>query len=335
MSRFLRMLVAGIAAGGLGLFGLMAEGAASAGSYTSGAWTLTAPQTDSYSAQVQQPINPDGSSVWSAKRGVIPVQFKLYDTRSFAFESLLSGYANPPSSNGYAPLNQFASSDASYTPASPITVADLTSLVANYTWATGGNHGGSLRWSIETPDGNIHVYFGDSPNFTTESSADGSGANLLSLTDARVDTTQFTGGAFYDTWAHASSPTFLGSEPVTAVDLVVDGGWGGDQVLNLTSATVTDTINGSSTFTMPASTTSQTTAPAMYIDLVQGSASDPGTVDETTYTGVGDTSGQFAVVNGMYKYNLSNNLSAGTYYVYMTPGTDSQRINSPGKFVLK
>jgi hypothetical protein len=327
------MLVAGFAAGGLALFGLMTAGAASAGSYTSGAWTLTAPQTDSYAAQVQQPINPDGSSVWSAKRGVIPVQFKLYDTKSFTFESLLSGYCSPQPC--YTPVNDTASSDASYVPASPITVADLTSLVANYTWQSGTDHGGSLRWSIETPDGNIHVYFGDSPSFTTESVTDGSGANLLSLSDARVDTTQFTGGTFYDTWAHASSLSFLGGEPVNAVDLVVDGGWGGDQVLNLTSATVTDSINGGSTFTMPGSTTSQTTAPAMYIDLVQGSASDPGTVDETTYTGVGDTSGQFAVVNGMYKYNLSNNLSAGTYYVYMTPGTDSQRINNPGKFVLK
>jgi len=333
MTRIMRTLVAAGAAVGLGAFGLMAAGAASAGTFVSGAWTLTAPQTDTFTAQVQQPINPDGSSVWSAKRGVIPVQFKLSDTRTFRFESLLSGYCSPQPC--YTPVNDTASSDASYVPASPITVAGLTSLVANYTWTAGIDHGGSLRWSIETPAGNIHVYFGDSPNFTSESGTNGSGVNLLSLTDARVDTSQFTGGTFYDTWAHASSPSFLGNEPVTAVDLVLDGGWGGDQVLNLATATVTDTINGTSTFTMPGSTTSQTTAPAMYIDLVQGSAGDPGTVDETTYTGVGDTSGQFAVVNGMYKYNLSNNLSPGTYYVYMTPGTDSQRISNPGKFVLK
>src|SRR5439155_4733697 len=30
-----------------------------------------------YSAQVQQPINPDGSSVFSVKRGVVPVKFTL------------------------------------------------------------------------------------------------------------------------------------------------------------------------------------------------------------------------------------------------------------------
>ena len=31
----------------------------------------------SYSATVQQPINPNGSSVFNAKRGVVPVKFKL------------------------------------------------------------------------------------------------------------------------------------------------------------------------------------------------------------------------------------------------------------------
>src|SRR5205823_9023603 len=30
-----------------------------------------------YSAQVQQPINPDGSSVFSIKRGVVPIKFTL------------------------------------------------------------------------------------------------------------------------------------------------------------------------------------------------------------------------------------------------------------------
>ena len=30
-----------------------------------------------YSRQVQQPINPDGSSVFSVKRGVVPVKFTL------------------------------------------------------------------------------------------------------------------------------------------------------------------------------------------------------------------------------------------------------------------
>ena len=79
----------------------------------------------------------------------------------------------------------------------------------------------------------------------------------------------------------------------------------------------------------------------MYIDIAEGSSSDPGTVDETTYTGVGDTSGQFAAVDSKHKYNLSNSLSAGTYNIWMTPSDDAHRIpvtNSPtaaATFVLK
>jgi hypothetical protein len=328
------MLVAAAAAGGLTLLGLMTAAGASAGTYTSGAWTLTAPSTDSYSAQVQQPINPDGSSVWSAKKGVIPVQFKLYDTKSFKFESL---YGATTVDNGLY-------SSASYVPPSGTTVSQITSLIADYTWQGGvaADHDGALRWSITTdipnPKGgfeSLFVYYGDYPNFTAESGGDGSATNLLSLTDQRVDTTQF-GGAFYDTWAHASDPSYLGNDTVTSISLVLDAGWAGDQVMNLTDAQVV--VNGAtSTFTMPASTTSQTTAPAMFIDIVKGTSSDPGTVDETTYTGVGDTSGQFAVVDGKYKYNLStSSLSgAGTYTVYMTPDTDANRIASGGTFVLK
>jgi len=62
--------------------------AASAGTYTSGAWTLQAPSTDSFSAQVQQPINADGSSVFSHKSSTILVQFKVTNTQGFTFESM-------------------------------------------------------------------------------------------------------------------------------------------------------------------------------------------------------------------------------------------------------
>jgi hypothetical protein len=64
-----------------------------------------------------------------------------------------------------------------------------------------------------------------------------------------------------------------------------------------------------------------TTTPSMYLDLSKVTGSDPGTVDETTYSGVGDTSGQFSVVNGMYKYNLDSSQigGAGGYTVTLDP----------------
>ena len=55
--------------------------------------TSTESQTipGSYKAQVQQPINPDGTSTWPAKRGVIPVQFKL--TKSDTVQRKTASYA--------------------------------------------------------------------------------------------------------------------------------------------------------------------------------------------------------------------------------------------------
>lgn len=313
---------------GLSIFGLYG-GIASAATYSSGSWTLAAPSTDTYSAQVQQPINPNGSSVWSAKRGVIPVQFTLTDTTKFVFESIVNG------DSGQTPTADNAYSVASYTPPAGTTVSQLTSLVADYTWTYGTDHGGSLRWSINVgPNQSIFVYFGDEPGFTSETSGvNGSGTNLLSLTDLRFDTSQLTGGSFYDTWTHALA--LAGTDPVNYVALVADGGWRGDQVLKLTSASV----NGNS-FTFPAAGTAvQTNAPSMYLDITQISGSDPGVVDETTYSGVGDTGGQFRAVDGKYMYNLdvSSLHGAGTYRVCMDPvkADGGSLISTCGTFVLK
>ncbi len=337
MSRTIRTLATALAAGGLVLSGLITAGAASAGTIAAGSWSLypAQPQTSStqtvYQAQVQQPINPDGSSVWSAKMGVIPVQFSLQQATK---TTTTTGPATLEStSDGSVPYGYL-----SFTP-SGLTVADLYQLQADFTWLQGADAGGSPRWQINTPASSINVYYGETPNFSGDPSTDATySANLLTLSDTRVDDTQL-GGPFYDTWSHAVAA--YGSEPVTSVSLIVDGGWAsqGTQEIQLADATV----NGNEWFPIPAGTTSTmtpytpTTAPAMFIDIAKGSAGDAGTVDETTYTGVGDTSGQFAVVNGMYKYNLStSSLSGpGTYYVYMTPDIDADRISSGGTFVLK
>jgi hypothetical protein len=101
----------------------------------------------------------------------------------------------------------------------------------------------------------------------------------------------------------------------------VDGSYAGTQTVKLSDALINNSeyVPGSTSSTDSVGPWTATTSPPMYIDVVQqGSATDPGTPDETTYTGVGDSGGQFAVVDG--KYNPSNNSkplgSAGTYYVY-------------------
>jgi hypothetical protein len=334
--------------------------APSADAATTGTWVQEAPYTttsssssttqetttDVYAAQVQQPINPDGSSVWPAKRGVIPVQFTLTQatktcdtlltttttTKHYTFESL----------NGHAWPDPASYSAFVFTPSGPMTVADITNLAATFSYTTGQSQGGSLRWSIETAAGTIHVYYGDAPNW---SGTGGTGINLISAGDNRFDTSQL-GGGFYDTWANTVAN--YGSYQVDGVALVVDSGWVSDQVLTLTDATVNDntgtwqptTASDHTTYGTPVCTTSsavQTNAPTAYLDLYRTGDPSGQPIDESTITSVqGDTGGKFRQVDGKYIYNLdlkALNLGAAQYKVYMKlNGTD---VQNPGVFNLK
>lgn len=106
-----------------------------------GTWTLYPAQTQTAINQVsvQQPINPDGTSVWSASKGVVPVQFSLSTGFSYgpvAFSSLLS-----TSSFSYL----------SFAPNPSLTFDQISSLIANYTFTTGNCHGGlSVGRSVPT-----------------------------------------------------------------------------------------------------------------------------------------------------------------------------------------
>jgi hypothetical protein len=328
---------AGIAVAALAVGSALALGGQGAGATAlTGTWSLDAPSTTTgpvtsnvYTAAIQQPINADNSSVWPAKRGVIPVQFtvtqafKTTTTTSYTFESLLGHVWPDPASY----------SDVAFTPASA-TVADLQSLSANYAFTIGTNHGGSLRWSVSTPLGEIFVYYGDEPNFTGDPAQ--SGVNMIAdPTDVRVDTTQ-VGGTFYDTWAHAL--VLAGSQRVNYAALVVDGGWGGDQVLNLTSAEVNGNVDSNPTVSTSTSTTTtpvQTNAPAAILHLVKTSGLGTGSIDETLVTSAqGDSGGNFRQVDGKYIYNLDvTSLSGvGKYQAYINIGGD---IAQPGIFGLK
>jgi hypothetical protein len=171
----------------------------------------------------------------------------------------------------------------------------------------------------------VFIYYGDYPNYTNNTL---SGQNILGDPGyLRVDTSQ-VGGTFYDTWTNAL--TLVGSLKVNYVALVLDGGWGGDEIVNLTSASV----NGNS-FTFPAPTTVQTNAPAAQMDLVRTAGGTVGSIDESLITSAqGDTGGNFRQVDGKYIYNLDvSGLGTGTYNVYMKiNGTD---VQTPGVFALR
>jgi hypothetical protein len=300
ISRTLTILAA---SGGLAMLSLMSGGAASAGTYTSGDWTLVAPGSTTYAAQVQQPINANGSSVFNHKSSTVPVQYKVTQTQSFAFESVVSG------DSGVTPGADTGYSLAYHAMPAGVTVSDLTSLVANFTWAYGFNHSGGLRWQVGTPAGNIMVDYGDA-NTSLQTGTAGSGDNMIGSsgpgTENRCESGE-VGGTLYTPWSYVVAN--FGSLAVNNVVLVVDGGWGGpngpsDQVLNLTNATVTYT-GGSSTFTMPGSVTTQSNAAPAWISLTQTSGSAAGSIDESTITSTqGDSGGQFRQVDSKYIYNL-------------------------------
>jgi hypothetical protein len=294
------------ASGGLAMLGLMGGGAASAGTYTSGDWTLVAPGGTTYSAQVLQPINVDGSSVFNHKSRTIPVKYAVTQSTQFAFESVITG------DSGVTPASDTAYSYASYDMPAGVTVSDLTDLTANFTWAFGANHGGGLRWQIGTPGGNIMVDYGDVATSLQTGTA-GSGVNMVNSTTAEENRCESVevGGTMYTPWSYVV--TNFGDLAVTNVVLVVDGGWDGlnthDQVLNLSDATVGYNLGSSpesSTFTMPAaSAPTQTNATPAWIHLYKVSGSTPGQIDETgIFSTQGDTGGQFRQVDGKYMYNL-------------------------------
>lgn len=114
--------------------------------------------------------------------------------------------------------------------------------------------------------------------------------------------------------------TFVGaSTPIVRASLVLDSGWGGDQVVDLTSATV----NGN-TFTPPAPIGATPTCPtaSATIKVTKLSGSGSGAVNEPVTIQPGDDNGMFGIVDCKYMYNLAtSSLSgAGRYSVQAVIG---------------
>jgi hypothetical protein len=355
--------------GGTGL--ALVLGGASAGAATSlgGSWYQDLPCTTSqaqtvhdpvvgatghkYSAQIQQPINPDNTSVWPAKRGVIPVQFKVTDTpattTSTTTDTVTTEHCAFESLAGKAWPDHESYSVLSFVPSAPMTVGDITNMTANFTWLTGENHGGGLRWQVGTPAGNIMVDYGNAAN-SLQGGTDGSGENMTMSPDGRVESGQLDPGhaPMYDTWANVKAQ-FAG-RAVNNVALVVDGGWGpGSQVLNIDSLTVNDntklnpladavvsTASSTVTSNPVAGTPVQTNAPAATLQLDRvGTVGVLGPIDENSLTSAqGDVGGLFRQVDGKYIYNLdAAGLGAGKYEAHIVIG--GTVLDTPGVFGLK
>jgi hypothetical protein len=104
------------------------------------------------------------------------------------------------------------------------TLATLTTLSAEFDVTNDNCGGGSPRFQITIGGKNMFVYLGPAPSFNTCPTGWISSGNLVGTSDqCRVDTSQLIVGTQCTTWAAAVAA--LGAQPITAIQLVVDGGW--------------------------------------------------------------------------------------------------------------
>jgi len=105
------------------------------------------------------------------------------------------------------------------------TLASLTTLSAEFNVTDDNCGGGSPRFQITIGGKNVFVYLGPAPSFNScPANTWVSSGNLVGTSDqCRVDTSQLIAGTQCTTWAAAVAA--LGGQPITAIQLVVDGGW--------------------------------------------------------------------------------------------------------------
>lgn len=301
---------------------LTAFAVSSSAQTTTGTWTLYPLQASAYTTNVHPPINPDNTSVFSANKGVVPVQFGLSTSPGPAV--LLSITGNVDTADDYSFL--------SFTPASPLTFADIATLSAVYTFSTGNCHGGALRWSVRvSPTQSVFIYYGDLPNFTDCTTAgpttNQSGLNLIGMTDLRFDTSQVVGGTFYDSYLGALA--LVGSMPIVRASLVLDAGWAGDQVLTLGNVQVNNDV-----FVPESGSTPTCDLPPAGIQVSRAVGTATGTVNEITSIQPNDNNAYFRVVDCKYMYNLAaKQLGAGRYEVRAV--INSNALDNPAIFTFK
>lgn len=105
------------------------------------------------------------------------------------------------------------------------TLANLSVLRAEFNVTDDNCGGGSPRFELTIGGKNVFVYLGPSPGFNTCAANTWlTTGNVVGTSDAcRVDTSQLIAGTQCSTWAAAVAA--LGSQPITAIRFVVDGGW--------------------------------------------------------------------------------------------------------------
>jgi hypothetical protein len=332
--------------------------------YHEGITHTSSPPIVSYSANVQQPINAPGQipqSVFSNKTRTIPVKYVVQKCTTPGasadhYPGLLQSVADPNVVTGAN--SDVGASNLNWSPpsGSGLTVSQVTNLTANFQWAQGQNQAGSMRWTINTPLGNVDVYYGEP--FNTGAGTVDSGVNMITDANspapnpARVDAWPSHNNA-YDTWNNTvmSNPT-VANEPVNWIGLIVDSGSVSAPEAVQLSATnpavdIGTSVTSDATYTPGnvssgggSTTCAADTTDNFWLSISKTSGATPaGTIDEALIDNTqGDSGGQFRQVDGMYMYNLPmsqlTDLTA-TYTIGISPHSDGSNPVGQVSFGLK
>lgn len=351
MRRLISMLAAGALVAALAPVAIAAEPT------TDGTWHFYPGQTftdesdsvttTSYRSEVRGAINPDGSSNWPSKRGVIAVQFDLLAAPSTTTTTTRT--YDPPVWESVLAETPFTI--LQFFPADPLTFADITNLSADYLFTEGDCYGGSLRWDIYVThdDGpkTIHVYYGNptGPDQSCSGAASGSGDNLITtgVSDYRFEVQGGwdTAGATYRTYADALAYTDGGTDAVTAVQLTLDSGWQADQRADISNITVNDntwvpkTVETLSSTTVTGDFEPTCDLPDAELRWAKDNSTPSGGINESVSIQPKDTGQFYRQVDCKYVYNLdvSSLDAAGTYTVWVR--INGENIEVPASFQLR
>ena len=123
-----------------------------------------------------------------------------------------------------------------------LTFGDINTLSTDTKFTAGSCGLGSPRFSINVDGKNAFVYIGPPPNYTGCPPAVWSNTGNLATPASFVDTSQLSGGTFYDTFAAADLK--YGSDAVTGIQLVSDNANQTVLIDNVQVNNTTYTFNG-------------------------------------------------------------------------------------------
>ena len=305
-----------------------------------------------YQTAVRPPINADGSSNWSSRRGVIPVQFDLLaaptttttTTRTYdppVWESLnQSPGVIVPGSWSYAGLSL----------STPMPLNQIH-LSAVYNFTTGDCFGGSLRWTVRVNvsgvDRILHIYYGtpNGPDQGCSGGNSGSGQDLMTtgITPNRFEMQGAWGvpGPVYTTWDDVLASTHGGTDLVDVAQLTLDSGWRASQEADVSAVTVNDntwvpkTTETTTTTTVDGPYAHTCTLPAAELRWALNNPNPTGAVNEAESIQPKDTGQYYRQVDCKYIYNLDvTSLDGkGTYTVWAR--IDGVNVPMPATFDLK